>query len=217
MLFVSRRIGDKYAIVDTDDGSENVVDLSYIVDAVEVYGLRIEGILLPEVNRKIKPSNLWAKVYQPPETLTTLQLKTKVLLHVEVLTYKNIITSVGWNGADLVKPVSIRLSQFGTSCADYILASADTVFLGRVTLILDDKIEFSHDTFWRNNNTTSLGVVYDIRECSDEKAWVVYRALCRIFESVLSVRERVVDNKARFRAMWERGQTDRRSYYGNFG
>ena len=126
-------------------------------------------------------------VYQPPETLSQLQLKMKMLRHVDVKVFGSCVTSVTWNADKITSPVTVRLSDFGTSCAARLLSGNVNAGEHRITLVLDDKISIDPDSFTfgtgdfgigEDMGKTSMGVVLDLRELTDElTAKLIYMSL----------------------------------------
>ena len=203
MLYISRRVycilreggpnGPlvelKYAIVDTDDDTETIVDKHYLEMCALQYKLPISGVSVDKSGRFM----LDAIPYQPVETMTRLQTKMNVLNRVEVTTYKDSITSIVWYPDSLPEPVTLRLSDFASKCADCILWDN----LGShhsVTLIIDDNIEISRDTFRPEVDNVSvvfdggLGVVFDLRELTNEDT------AAKIYSSLVKYKDGSFDN-----------------------
>lgn len=208
MLYVSRYIGqEQYGIVDTDDNVEEMADYFKICHLCQRVGLKIAGVDFDYFKRSAGKIH----VYQPKSTVTPLQVKTKTLKHIVVTVYKNIITSVTWNIEDITKPVSLRLSDFGTYCADFLLdAVVKTLAQGiinadkykpnqKVTIILDNKLEYSAGAFGSYGYDFSvldrINVVFDLRELDDERATRVYDMLFENSEVVTF--KNIVDNDER--------------------
>lgn len=139
-------------IVDTDDWKESFVLLSYARKSVLGSGLEVKGLGMHTV-----------VPYQLPEYCTAEQAKVS-LLGVDIHVYNGVITYISWR-----EPCAIRLSDFGSSCADMIIdmPSEDIP----ITLILDDKIKYREYSFWENSGTKRSiwhGLVQlDLTECSD--------------------------------------------------
>lgn len=180
MLFISRRIGFDYGVVDTDDDTEEVVTDDELRQLHNVFGLTISGLTMRDY---IEPRVV---VYQPEETITPLQVKTRVMKHVDIKVYKDMITSIRFRASDIMgESVEIRLSDFGTRCADYVLAG--NVYVGRfpkLRLIFDDKVSMCPNAFVRLPYSNALigdhgiGVQYDLTDMSDKRAKQMYETLC---------------------------------------
>lgn len=192
MLYISRFVGlQKYGVVDTDDGVEEVCDMSDLFDAVCKHELDIAGIV---------PDRYWGStgvnsaltrqftertisVYQPNDTMSQLQVKTKVLKKISVLIYNGVLVSLTWNPKELTEPVTLRLSDFSKSLGDCFLARNSFSGQHHVTLILDDSLEFTEYSFRRRHygglteSFSSIGVLFDMRELSDQVAEKIYASL----------------------------------------
>ena len=132
MLYISRYIGLRsFGVVDTDDGVEQVATARDIVEATLNSHLVIQGCSIDEF-----PTRPW----QPQETKTPLQLKTKLLSHVDVVTYKSAVTSIIWKGDKIKLPVTVRVSDFGCDLAEFILRHNNAYLEHKITLVFDDKI-----------------------------------------------------------------------------
>lgn len=192
MLFISRYVGaGMYGLVDTDDGCEEIVT-KIVIEKAKQSGVVIHGA----------EDIVNVMVYQPESTRTMLQIKTITLSRIDVKTYKNKITSVNILSG-IKKPVTIRLSDFGTVCADYILMANKPATRLKVLMVLDDKIGFSKSTFWTAPSLTlrQMGIALDIHELSDDTAIVVYKGL--YFKLNKQCFEGIVDTDERFKYMTE--------------
>lgn len=182
MLFVSRFIGmDFFGVVDTETGIEQVLSLIELYKLCYEKGQHVVGVSHKERGHtinKIFP-------YQPEQTLTQMQIKAKMLLGVEVKVYKSLITSVRILPERMQKPVTLRLSCFGSACSDRILVGNDFVDNHKLTLILDDKIQFEPLTFFigkslgkPHSGFDRYGVVLDFSEVhKDAAVWGAYRTI----------------------------------------
>ena len=183
MLYISRFVGqDHYGVVDTDDGDESIVSLSELYRLVYDVGLNILGTM-PNKAKSMPESSV--HVFQPLDTVTRLQTKTKVLQGVDVKTYGEMITSISWVRDDIKEPVTLRLSDFGTRCADYILDRNELSDRHVITLVLDEGISYSFCAFRRRfyrafpNGVFGVGCVLDIRELTDQTAGQLYKSFRR--------------------------------------
>lgn len=192
MLFISRYVGaGMYGLVDTDDGCEE------IVTKITIENAKKSGVVIHGAEDIAN-----VMVYQPESTRTMLQIKTITLSHIDVKTYKNKITSVNILSG-IKKPVIIRLSDFGTVCADYILIANKPATRLKVLMVLDDKVGFGKGTFWTAPSLTlrQMGIALDIHELSDDTAIVVYKGL--YFKLNKQCFEGIVDTDDRFKYMTE--------------
>lgn len=163
MLYISRHISPStYGVVDTDDGVESEVSAG---DLMELVGLLdIKGVERAR-NQDGSPITFGGNAllkevrpYQPVETKSVQQMKLQMLSHIEVVTYGSIISCIYWKPYEVHRPVSIRLSDFGAECAGFMLFNNRSCDKHICTLILDDKLSFSKDTFLRRGGTGELGV-----------------------------------------------------------
>lgn len=193
MLFVSKRLGScDYAVFDTDDGVEEVINYDGLNSVIGEYGIDISGV---HVHRIDKPGagqwDFWIdkiSVFQPAETLSKEQLKLKMLLNVTMSMFGDCITGILWDAWQIIDPVTIRLSDYGKSCSSRLLSGNETACCHVVTIVLDDKIKLDPDAFVlepadlgmiENLGRKSYGVVLDLREMTDLEAvrsvyWAVY-------------------------------------------
>lgn len=203
MLYISRYVHPQgYGVVDTDDDTEEVVTREDIYLVCCALGIKVRGVIL-ETDDTGFTYVAYAGVYQPAETQTQLQIKTRLLRHVEVLVYKSMITHIRWSPNDIKEPVTIRLSDFGTTLADYCLTSIAPAGCHKVTLIIDDKIQFSEKgCFFATDMSVDigvrgLGVVLDLREMTnDAVVRQLYKIMydgdfARLFDSLLDTPERM--------------------------
>lgn len=180
-------------MTDTDDGVESIVGANEILRCVKTLGMEIKGIRVETHERK--RDKVFAEVYQPPENITATQSKCSVLKGVNVMTNGDKITCIKWNKeADLGPAVSVRLSDYGTSCADYLFLWAGVVVNSKLTFILDDKITLSGKSL---KYAAKCKVRVDIREVTNKRTVeLVYKAYARkgdIFNLDL-----VIDNADRY-------------------
>lgn len=133
MLYISRYVDLRsFGVVDTDDGVEQIATPRDIVEATLNRHLEIHGCYVGEF-----PTRPW----QPPETKTQRQLKMQLLSHVDIVTYKSAVTSVIWKGSDIKRPVTVRVSDFGDSLAEFVIRHNTVNPEHKVTLVFDDKIK----------------------------------------------------------------------------
>lgn len=211
MLFISRYSGyDYYGVVDTDDDTEGIVNVTALRKACLDGGLEIRGAN-PDITEItglhwLREDKIF--VYQPPETRSQLQIKTRVLKHVDVTMYRSMITRIKWDIFAIHTPVTIRLSDFGTSCADFILTGAKEVDEHKVTIILDEKIDFSNMTFKLRFygdgyiDIERIGMKLDIRELDWEKARILYTLLYDGFSA--EIPSFIIDSEERMKYVLSR-------------
>lgn len=196
MLYISRFSGGKTGVMDTDDGKETMITRRELKEALEL-GVVIEGASTRIVDkdgvRRIVLSGL--KVYQNPTTVSAKQVKTGFLKGVSVTVHADTITSVTWDDGKLVDNVRVRLSEYGTKCADNIFAGS-TRPGKRIVFVLDDNILIRANTFRRMNSWVSI----DITEVTNNRtAKYVYKSVKgRIDE----LGRAVIDNHKRFNLMY---------------
>ena len=227
MLFISRRVADTvchdsgapkeyYGVVDTDDDVETVISFSDLFEIVNA-GIQIEGV---KTERMIGPKRGWnlriTGVF--PYQLSSSKQSAKALLvgGVTVSSYKSTVTGITWNPVSLGVNVKLRLSNFGDSCADYII---DCLVVGEhkhlVVLVFDDNLKsVTEHSFqlgvqeWKFatlglESQDSTGVALDLRDLkTDDLARVIYK---QIFEYGGHPERWVKDNverKARFQLLY---------------
>ena len=168
MLFISRYIGQqKFGVVDTDDGVETVCTYSDIVEYVIDMGISIAGVETTYVEQRGKQRLAVRSVnpYQNPSSLTRDQVKMKMLNGVDVKTHGSQIVAIDIVGNALPNPVTIRLSDYGDTCGEYIFVR--TAFVqGKLVIVLDDKVKLNSKSL---KNFIDRGVVIDMREVKARK------------------------------------------------
>ena len=200
MLFLSRFVGQNlYGVVDTDDGQEDIIPRKVLVEAVGDHNIEIAGVVSAVTTdgynliRSILP-------YQTNESLTPLQAKTHLIHNVEVKLYHNMIVNVLWHCDKIMSPVAVRLSDFGSVCADRILFGNTDSAVGKVRFLLDDSIGFSDYTFMTPvkllGGHCGLGVTLDLHDMCDDHAQAVYDLLPQSMSNS-DIRKTVLDFPAR--------------------
>lgn len=208
MLFVSRYIGKtQYGVVDTDDWKEEVVSYEQIQDACVNHRLEIMGT---EVSTSNFENYFYLFVvdifpYQPPELISHLQTKTRVLKHVDVTAYNFMITSVFIDAESITSPKYIRLSDYGVFCADCFLENNRGSREHKVTLVLDDRIEVSELAFhFRRQNEFQgigrIGVKVDISEVTNKET--LRRVFSSFNGSIIEANRYIVDRHDRIESLW---------------
>ena len=206
MLYISRYIGKhRYGVYDTDDGVEEEVSKQDLTKVACIFGIDIEGIVYKRTTimggMRIIDT---VSPYQSVDSVSSLQTKTLMLYGVDIKTWKNMITSVRYDVGRVTAPVDIRLSDFGSVVADRILFGNSESSCGKVTLILDDKLQYSEYSLVKPvlllGKKQGLGVLLDLNELSDDNALFVYSALGRALK-VSEIPSVVVDKPSRVSRM----------------
>lgn len=200
MLYVSRLVGRySFEIVDTDDNTVESATHQDIVKATNL-GVAIEGVSLvksmtffgSQMIKSIEP-------YQLDSELTQMQVKAKVMLHVDVKLYKGVLTQLTWDVDDWNWPVSIRLSDFAAESSDRVLYGNPVSESHRVTLIFDDKFKVSDKALYVNTGLKDRGFKFDIREVTDYyRAMSIYKQLLEK-QSYGDLLEDILDDESRKR------------------
>lgn len=147
MLYISRVHGyGKYFVADTDDGSEQLVTFDDLTEYVCQLGVVIKGVSLKHFKKGTCKINS-VDIYQPPGLASKKQFEAKFLNGVEIKTNgAGMITSVSWDTPANVKDIRIRLSEYGTSCANYIITNKNSKNYN-IVFVLDDNITITGKTF----------------------------------------------------------------------
>lgn len=178
MKFVAELRGETAIVVDTVTGESRPLtnrQLTKLTLMETVHGVYADcGVIM------------YVCPYQNPAQSSALQVKTSLFRNIDIIVYNDTVTNIKVRHEDYVHPVSIRLSDFGARCSDFILSGnrrATNAHL--VTLVLDDKIEVTRDTFriksfteneYLPYNTTEVGIYLDLRELhNSETAFVIYK------------------------------------------
>lgn len=171
MLYVSRMLSrSQVCVVDTDDGVEEILNGGELVRCLRDYGLEIKGVTLHNKNGRF---SVTATPCQPDDTISTFQVKQKLLRGVDVKVSGDIITSIQWTDS-VPQPVSVRLSDFGTKCADYLFWWEGLCTNEKLTLIFDDKMSATSKSL---KFLSVLRVKVDLREVTNDKlARLIYKA-----------------------------------------
>lgn len=183
MLYISRYIEKyNYGVYDTDDEVEQAANGQVVLECVNRMGMDIQGVTTTEdaAIRGFRTANEIAP-FQHPSFVSPAQTKLHLLSHVEIKTWRNMITNITWDFEKIKAPVVIRLSDFGEICADRILYGNTPVAEHMVTLVVDDSIRFCECALLGPNISVGLdglGVVFDFTSVkSSSKAFALYRHL----------------------------------------
>lgn len=215
VLYVSRYKGfDRIGVVDSDTGRERFYSrkrLGKLADTTTVAGAKFS---LPTIHSMSPARVLMTWPYQALDVRSTIQVKTNFLRGVEVIMYGSMITYLNWDERALRRPCSIRFSEFGDSCGDFILAGRVSYYPNShlVTIILDDNVRISDETFDLRlfpvrkcfRKWSSTGVVLDVREITSERvATRVYRSVF-MSQHDLSDFKYIIDSPERMSRMKEK-------------
>lgn len=202
MLYISRCVyKTSYGVCDTDDGVEEIMDVDSLGSHLWNLDIDIAGTVfssLPEMDRFVEGF----EVYQPPETLSPLQIKTKMLCGVDVLTWRGVVTNIRYTHERVAKPIRLRLSDFGRGCADCILHSAKNIGFHKLTLVLDDRLRLTEHTFDFmceddvHEGIGGIGVAIDLSEVKNFKlAELAYRSF--IHDAWHNLSDSIIDSVGR--------------------
>lgn len=184
MLYISRYVGKRgYGVVDTDDGSETIVDGEELYHICSDLFLDIVGVETSQEDGLCYVVNVVP--YQLRSTLSVSQVKLYVLKHVTLKTYGSMITHIAWNSSEIDTPVRIKLSDFGDILGDCILSGLWHANQHMVILSLDDHISFGANTFSLRDEDDNAylsisggGVLVDVTGVTDDVvAERVYRSI----------------------------------------
>lgn len=164
MLYISRFLGeDAYGVVDTDDDIEQVVSWQELSEAVEDYGLNINGCVLANVKETVLMS---CSPYQLSKYCTKAQAKLKTLSGIDLRVWHDEITAIMVDPNFSEQDIKIRLSDYGKRI------SGNAVIGGMVfsvncgpMLVLDDKVEIYGDSL----EIFASGIRWNLCELSDSK------------------------------------------------
>lgn len=153
-------------IVDTEDGVSECVhirgDEHSLEDCVCRYGLSIVGaeVAIDKSGNKVLSS---VKPTVPDGVLTAAQVKLKALTGVGLRIHGDRIVDICCKSKLYQREVTIRLSDYGVVCCDFMFRVISSNLKGKLTFILDDKLSFEHDSL-----EGLLGVYLDLREVTRE-------------------------------------------------
>lgn len=188
MLYVSRRVcnqlieagaskGYDCGVVDSTTGVETVLKLPEIKTVLKE-GVSIRGVTCDYDIVDGDFSIVDISPFQEQSTMSRNQVRAMVLYGIQIIVYNAMITDILWSRNTLKSDVKIRLSNFGSICADLLingLTVGDAAHT--VTFIIDDKLKSISDrAFWIAGITGRLGLglqwctglMFDLRELSDD-------------------------------------------------
>lgn len=196
--YASRSIDrDRFGVVDTETGVEEIMTHEDALVTLP-YG---EEVIKGVVHYGMGGNYCGVVPYQPNETLSRKQLKTKIMKQVEVRLYNGQITCVSWNPGELKHDVEIRLSDFGKSCAAFIMHAKLADINHIVTFVLDNKCKYGRFTFCEPSrgryphSCLNMTLKVDIRECSTFRALILHKRMSYVCNEVLI--ERLIDHEWR--------------------
>lgn len=176
MLYVSRIVGrNKWAVMDTDDYTETIVDHKGLYEAVITNGLKIEGVtvnrgLFTDRVSKMQVERTYiddVTVYQNPAYVKIKNAKTAVLYGVDITMSGDTIVGISVKDKLLTKKVRLRLSDYGVACSGHILSELEIKTSSVLVLVMDDKVKIRRNTFV--GITSMCGSVYiDVTEVKNK-------------------------------------------------
>lgn len=210
MLYVSRFIGyNCVGVVDTDDDFEETVTMYELNQAVVKTGLDIVGVNPSESiggNKLVTDEGVTP--YQPPETYTRLQVKAKTLLDTEIVVHKGIISRIFFGPDSWNREITLRLSDYGRECGDFMLCG--NIHSGRPKVLqLDDQITFTDRTFalkYFSKAFVDMGIVVDLSDMSDQYAARAYNILGLTNDDEFF--KNIIDKRPRFHKMFNESYQD---------
>lgn len=177
MLYISRLAsGENYGVMDTDDGVEEIVsfkELKRIVlkDKVGIKGVSVvrhqtlKSLLGQTDGTVLKPEySIEVEVYQPVAERSLKQVKNATISGVNVIKNGDVVTGIKVSATG--KPVTIRLSDFGTKFDGYVFSKHPRGISDlQLTFILDDSIKCTSRSFmyWEVYCKMDISEVTDIR------------------------------------------------------
>lgn len=191
MLYISRRVfynGADYnaqndsslrvGVVDTDDGREEFVSLNTLKAISQEGKVNINGL-----SRNVRGMR---DVHPYQIDASPLQTKFRLLRGVSVVTWNGEIVDIDWDNDSIKAPVSIRLSDFAPTCADFVLYGADYTNDHAITLVFDDNISVTESSFevWPFLGPGGIGVVFDLRGLTNPNTLLaLYKTAYRSLEA----------------------------------
>lgn len=196
MLYVSRKLsGNRAAIIDTDDSVESIVSTKELNRLVNL-GLQIQGVRTFGVPPCVSIAGI--DVYQAEDCVTSKQVRTKLLRGVTITKSGSTITAIDWDDTIVDKDLQIRLSEYGTHCAECLFNVARVQPCVSPTFIIDNKIKIRRHSF---DGAAYLRAKFDLRELGTDKdtiAGYVYQSMFTTSVGVgTELFKRVLDNDKR--------------------
>lgn len=170
MLYVSRRVGkDKFGIVDTDDGVEEVCSMQDIVAiASQVPDIDIKGITIRRVVYRGQSSIHIDRVeiYQNPSFSSTAQVKMRILRGIDIRTSNGAIVAISAPGHSSDTPIIVCLNDFGDKCGENILFGMSRNTDRPLVLVIKDGMQLRRNSL---SGCLSFNVKIDITAVTDDK------------------------------------------------
>lgn len=197
MLYLSRVVGEnKFAIVDTDDKTEEIVTRKKLHRIVEDLGIDIEGVetyVTDDGQRRV----FRLCPCQLDKYFSRKQLKTRMLRGVDITVYRDEITHIKIDTANIRCGDRIDLSEFGSKLAHTVWFDQSYYDKKKfVVLVLKNGMNLSGIT---DSVGGSSCIRWDISQVTDDnEAALIYEELvdkqCHLHDGVL---EHVIDNERR--------------------
>lgn len=167
LLYISRYIGEKYGIIDTDDNVETAVTWR------ELRRILLLGIDIVGVNYAIsddcgtkKLTVLGIEPHQVSSSITGKLAKLKALSGVDIRLRGDTIISISWNADTVKSKTRVRLSDYASAIGDHAFDNSRYKNDTEVIFILDDKIKTTRASFADFFNSCSVA---DITEVTNQK------------------------------------------------
>lgn len=176
-----------YGVVDTDDDVEEFVTYDELIGIVHYDGITIEGVV-PFMGCGIAET-VAIIPYQDMRYATKSQVKTKVLLGVDIRVFKGEIAHIIVNTSVAPDSVRIKLSDFGSYIGNAFYVDFTDGPRKSLVLCFDDKIQFDNPFV---DAEYMRDVYFDMSLVSDSD--VLYSLAKRNSKERLS---RVIDNRGR--------------------
>lgn len=194
MLYISRiypadNSASLYGVVDTDDDVETLVTYSELNEATGLMNLHIEGVELDEYVSEIIP-------YQDKRYYSNKQLRAKMLLGVDIRTYKDEVSAILLDNRILKDNTKIVLSEFGKRISG-VAEIGFTSMRGphnKLIIVLDDKIEIYGDAL----RIFISGVYWDVSQMPDNFVRMMYEYLVMHHVDHKYWRQFLIDSKGRY-------------------
>lgn len=191
-------------VVDSDDNIEEIITQEQLHYAVIDRGQNILGVDTGLIGSVLDIEGVYP--FQIDKYVTPKMQKLSTLYQVDLIRWKSMVTSIQW-GFDRYSgaPPAIRLSDYGTECADMLFIYAPTCYRHRVTLVLDNKCIFSPMSFCSGSpvypGVEGIGVKFDCRDLTNDAMlkWVYSGLSIRGKSSGMAIdlADSIIDHPAR--------------------
>lgn len=170
MLYCSKVLDkDMYEITDTDDGVAEVVSMRYLREVMQTYDIKVKGVAIKKT--PVGGYFLSARTVSLETDIARTKLRTMRGVELRVNGTSLVGLTILPNAVDCV----IRLSDY---CKDVSSSIFQDSYYGgaRIVLVIDDRVLLSETCI--NGFTKAMkNVVFDLRECSNENAFCIYKFL----------------------------------------